>query len=131
MLARTMLGPAGPNNSGREETVTKTRSAVWSWLTARLQRATPQPPPLAPASAPSPGAFNEPLGEVRAAAATAHAKPPSNREKRWFISHSSKDDAFVRELRETLELHGQSGWIDSRELRGGDPLWREIETAID
>ena len=48
-----------------------------------------------------------------------------------FISHSSKDDAFVRELREALANHGQDGWIDSRELRGGDPLWPEIQKAID
>jgi tetratricopeptide (TPR) repeat protein len=48
-----------------------------------------------------------------------------------FISHSSQDDAFVRDLRSALADHGQSGWIDSRELRGGDPLWTEIQKAID
>jgi|APTNR8051073442_1049403.scaffolds.fasta_scaffold02115_4 tetratricopeptide (TPR) repeat protein len=48
-----------------------------------------------------------------------------------FISHSSRDDAFVRELRAALADHGQPGWIDSRELRGGDPLWSEIKQAID
>jgi len=48
-----------------------------------------------------------------------------------FISHSSQDDAFVRDLRAALADHGQDGWIDSRELRGGDPLWTEIEKAID
>lgn len=48
-----------------------------------------------------------------------------------FISHSSQDDGFVRELRATLADHGQDGWIDSRELRGGDPLWLEIKKAID
>lgn len=48
-----------------------------------------------------------------------------------FISHSSNDDAFVRELRAALADHGQAGWIDSRELRGGDPLWLEIKKAID
>src|SRR2546430_160659 len=48
-----------------------------------------------------------------------------------FISHSSQDDAFVRDLRATLADHGQAGWIDSRELRGGDPLWQEIQTAIE
>jgi hypothetical protein len=48
-----------------------------------------------------------------------------------FISHSSQDDAFVRALRATLADHGQDGWIDSRELRGGDPLWPEIQQAID
>jgi hypothetical protein len=48
-----------------------------------------------------------------------------------FISHSSQDDAFVRNLRTALADHGQDGWIDSRELRGGDPLWSEIQKAID
>ncbi|MDG4597228.1 MAG: tetratricopeptide repeat protein [Candidatus Contendobacter sp.] len=48
-----------------------------------------------------------------------------------FISHSSRDDGFVRELRAALADHGQEGWIDSRELRGGDPLWLEIKKAID
>lgn len=48
-----------------------------------------------------------------------------------FISHSSKDDAFVRGLRAALADHGQSGWVDSRELRGGEPLWPEIQKAID
>lgn len=48
-----------------------------------------------------------------------------------FISHSSKDDAFVRDLRAVLADHGQDVWIDSRQLRGGDPLWPEIQKAID
>ena len=48
-----------------------------------------------------------------------------------FISHSSQDDGFVRELRAALADHGQAGWIDSRELRGGDPLWMEIQRAIE
>jgi hypothetical protein len=48
-----------------------------------------------------------------------------------FISHSSKDDGFVRGLRSALADHGQEGWIDSRELRGGDPLWAEIQQAIE
>ncbi len=48
-----------------------------------------------------------------------------------FISHSSKDDAFVRELRMALADHGQAGWVNSRELRGGDPLWSEIQKAIE
>src|ERR1041384_174286 len=48
-----------------------------------------------------------------------------------FISHSSKDDEFVRDLRMALADHGQDGWIDSRELRGGDPLWTEIQKAIE
>ena len=48
-----------------------------------------------------------------------------------FISHSSADDAFVRDIRAALADHGQEGWIDSRELRGGDLLWPEIQKAID
>ncbi len=50
--------------------------------------------------------------------------------RKLFISHSSKDDHFVRALRLALADYGQDGWIDSRELRGGDPLWPVIETAI-
>jgi tetratricopeptide (TPR) repeat protein len=48
-----------------------------------------------------------------------------------FLSHSSTDDPFVCDLRAALADHGQEGWIDSRQLRGGDPLWREIEQAIE
>lgn len=48
-----------------------------------------------------------------------------------FISHSSADDVFVRDLRAALADHGEEGWIDSRELRGGDPLWSEIQKAIE
>jgi tetratricopeptide (TPR) repeat protein len=48
-----------------------------------------------------------------------------------FISHSSHDDAFVRELRWTLADLKQEVWIDSRELRGGDPLLEEIQKAIE
>lgn len=50
---------------------------------------------------------------------------------RLFISHSSEDDGFVRDLRLALAEHGQDGWIDSRELRGGDPLWSVIQRAIE
>jgi tetratricopeptide (TPR) repeat protein len=48
-----------------------------------------------------------------------------------FISHASADDAFVRRLRTALAEFDADGWIDSRELRGGDPLWSEIQQAID
>jgi tetratricopeptide (TPR) repeat protein len=48
-----------------------------------------------------------------------------------FLSHSTADDDFVRELRGALELHGQDVWIDSRELHGGDLLWSEIQKAIE
>ncbi len=48
-----------------------------------------------------------------------------------FISHSSQDDGFVRELRWNLADLKQEVWIDSRELRAGDPLWPEIQKAIE
>jgi tetratricopeptide (TPR) repeat protein len=48
-----------------------------------------------------------------------------------FLSHSSQDDAFVRDLRAALAEHGHEGRVDSRELRGGDPLWSEIRQAIE
>ncbi|MCB1900822.1 MAG: tetratricopeptide repeat protein [Rhodocyclaceae bacterium] len=48
-----------------------------------------------------------------------------------FISHSSRDDGFVRALQQALGDLGQDVWIDSRELRGGDPLWNDIRHAID
>lgn len=35
-----------------------------------------------------------------------------------FISHSSKDDAFVKELRERLEGLKLDLWVDSRDLTG-------------
>ncbi|MGB3570395.1 MAG: toll/interleukin-1 receptor domain-containing protein, partial [Phormidesmis sp.] len=50
-----------------------------------------------------------------------------------FVSHSSKDDAVVKALREALESHGFEVWVDSRELSGGDHLdpvlTKKIETA--
>jgi hypothetical protein len=48
-----------------------------------------------------------------------------------FISHSSQDDAFVRALQQVLGDLKLDVWIDSRELRGGDPLWPVIAKAID
>lgn len=48
-----------------------------------------------------------------------------------FISHSSQDDEFVKELREALESHGLSVWVDSRNLRGGNKLAPEIDAAIE
>ena len=50
--------------------------------------------------------------------------------KHIFISHASADDAFVKELRIKLELHGLDVWVDSRNLRGGDQLEPEINQAI-
>lgn len=48
-----------------------------------------------------------------------------------FVSHSSKDDAFVKELRRALESFGIKTWVDSRELAGGSQLEPEIERAIE
>ena len=48
-----------------------------------------------------------------------------------FLSHSSADDGFVRELRQALADLGQPVWIDSRQLKGGDPLWSDITAAIE
>lgn len=50
---------------------------------------------------------------------------------RVFVSYGSEDDAVVRDLRQLLADHGHDGWIDSRELRGGDPLWPAIQSAIE
>ncbi len=47
-----------------------------------------------------------------------------------FISHSSQNDEFVKKLRETLELHGQLPWVDSRELTGGADLDATIEQSV-
>src|SRR5690242_14184584 len=48
-----------------------------------------------------------------------------------FISHASKDDPFVADLRRALEAHRISVWVDSHGLRGGDKLAPEIEQAIE
>lgn len=50
--------------------------------------------------------------------------------KHIFISHASADDAFVKELRIKLELHGLQVWADSRNLVAGNKLTPEIEQAI-
>ncbi|MCH8294886.1 toll/interleukin-1 receptor domain-containing protein, partial [Candidatus Poribacteria bacterium] len=47
-----------------------------------------------------------------------------------FISHATKDDDFVKQLREQLESLNLTVWVDSRKLRGGDKLASEIEQAI-
>ena len=48
-----------------------------------------------------------------------------------FLSHSSADKRFVNELRQALELRGCHGWLDARELRGGDILSDELKLAIE
>ena len=51
--------------------------------------------------------------------------------RKIFITHSSADDGFVRELREALADLGQEMWTDSRQLKGGDPLWLEVQHTIE
>jgi hypothetical protein len=48
-----------------------------------------------------------------------------------FISHASKDDELVKELREALEAHQLPVWVDSCNLRGGNKLAPEIHKAIE
>jgi tetratricopeptide (TPR) repeat protein len=47
-----------------------------------------------------------------------------------FVSHSTADDGFVRELGRALGNLQQPVWIDSREVRGGDLLWPKVQAAI-
>jgi hypothetical protein len=51
--------------------------------------------------------------------------------KSVFISHSSKDDGIVREIRQSLEGQGIEVWADSERLSGGDPLAPTIREAIE
>jgi tetratricopeptide (TPR) repeat protein len=48
-----------------------------------------------------------------------------------FISHSTKDDAFVTDLRRALEALGITVWVDARELAGGSKLEPAVEQAIE
>jgi tetratricopeptide (TPR) repeat protein len=48
-----------------------------------------------------------------------------------FISHASKDDDFVEQLRVALESLRVPVWVDSRNLRGGDKLAPEVDRAIE
>ncbi|MCP5104293.1 MAG: TIR domain-containing protein, partial [bacterium] len=52
------------------------------------------------------------------------------KKKNIFISHSTKDDTFVNNLRKSLESQGLNPWVDSRRLTAGDELETEIKTAI-
>ena len=49
----------------------------------------------------------------------------------YFVSHSSGDDGIVRQLRIALAELDTSLTIDSRALRGGDPLDSTIRTVIE
>ena len=51
--------------------------------------------------------------------------------KSVFISHSSEDDALVRDLRQALELLRIETWVDSQRTTGGQPLIETIKKAIE
>ena len=46
-----------------------------------------------------------------------------------FLSHSSADDGFVRELRQALADLGQEVWIDSRQPLSSCQCFREFSPA--
>lgn len=48
-----------------------------------------------------------------------------------FISHSGKDDEFVKALRKSLEIQQLRTWVDSRELRASDELEPKVKQAIE
>jgi hypothetical protein len=51
--------------------------------------------------------------------------------KHIFISHTTADDEFVKTLRLSLEGQGLKVWVDSRNMRGGAKLEKEIAQAIE
>ncbi len=51
--------------------------------------------------------------------------------KSVFVSHSSKDEAIVRELRQALSDLGVETWADSERVSGGDPLAAVIREEIE
>lgn len=48
-----------------------------------------------------------------------------------FLSHSSRDKFFVRELADRLKAHGVTVWLDEAELKIGDSLTERIGSAIE
>ena len=48
-----------------------------------------------------------------------------------FISHTTKDDEFIKALRVGLERQGLKAYVDSRDLAPGNELVPEIGRAID
>lgn len=48
-----------------------------------------------------------------------------------FLSHSSKDKFFVRELAERLREYGVKVWLDEAEIKIGESLTEKIGRAID
>jgi hypothetical protein len=48
-----------------------------------------------------------------------------------FLSHSSVDKTFVRQLTQRIENEGFRVWLDERALVAGDPLAKKISEAVD
>ena len=48
-----------------------------------------------------------------------------------FISHSTKDDEFVKALHQSLENQNLKTWVDSRELAPGDELNAKVKQGIE
>lgn len=48
-----------------------------------------------------------------------------------FISHATRDDTFLRELRLALGGRRIPVWVDSRNLRGGDALAPDVAQVIE
>jgi hypothetical protein len=49
---------------------------------------------------------------------------------RIFISHSSRDDAFARQLCGDLELTGHAPWIDDIEIVPGESIMSSVQDGI-
>ena len=51
--------------------------------------------------------------------------------KSIFLSHSSEDKEFVRELHKNLSKNGINSWIDEAEIKMGDSLIQKIGEGIE
>jgi hypothetical protein len=47
-----------------------------------------------------------------------------------FISHSSDDDAFVKQLAADLRAAGVDTWVDQENISPGQDWIREVEKAL-
>jgi hypothetical protein len=56
---------------------------------------------------------------------------PSYSKARVFVSHSSKDNPFVRKFVEALEKHLINVWLDKHEIKVGDSLVGKISEALE
>ena len=51
--------------------------------------------------------------------------------KKIFLSHTSKDKPFVRQLSSDLSLFGIPSWIDEAEIVFGESLIKKIQQSIE